>query len=97
VTAPTNDAAKRLRQTLLEDGWMPGSLAMNQLDEALAAEGRATMERIDARLGLSALRDYGYQPMYNGRPSCPFCDNFVDDEETHTTTCPLIAILGSRS
>ena len=28
-----------------------------------------------------------YQPMYNGRPSCPFCRNFVDDEETHTADC----------
>jgi hypothetical protein len=28
-----------------------------------------------------------YQPMYNGRPSCPFCGNFVDDEETHTEDC----------
>lgn len=37
----------------------------------------------------------GYQPQYNGRPSCPFCGNFVDDEETHTPVCVLRAALAS--
>lgn len=38
---------------------------------------------------LAHIRDSGYQPMYNGRPSCPFCHNFVDDEETHRPDCVL--------
>lgn len=45
------------------------------------------------RAGLEGLRDHGYQPMYNGRPSCPFCLNFVDDEETHRPGCVLVAAL----
>ena len=31
-----------------------------------------------------------HQPMYNGRPSCPFCGNFVDDEETHVDGCVVL-------
>lgn len=31
-----------------------------------------------------------YQPTYNGRPSCPFCGNFVDDEETHLPNCIVV-------
>jgi hypothetical protein len=42
---------------------------------------------------LQVLADHGYQPMYNGRPSCPFCANFVDDEQTHRPTCSLIRAL----
>ncbi len=46
---------------------------------------------------LRTIRDYGHQPMYNGRPSCPFCDNFVDEEETHRPGCILILLkLGPR-
>ena len=45
-----NEAAERLRDTLREDDWAEGSLAMGQLDEALAAERRATVERIRAQL-----------------------------------------------
>lgn len=33
------------------------------------------------------LQASSYQPMYNGRPSCPFCGNYIDDEETHTDNC----------
>lgn len=39
---------------------------------------------------LRNIRDQGYQPGYNGRPSCPFCENFVDDEETHEPECVLL-------
>jgi hypothetical protein len=42
----SNEAAERLRETLAADGWVEGSLATNQLDLALAAERRATVERI---------------------------------------------------
>jgi len=42
---------------------------------------------------LDILYRHGYQPMYNGRPSCPFCSNFVDDEETHTKYCLLSAFV----
>lgn len=45
------------------------------------------------REALEHLRDHGYQPMYNGRPSCPFCHQFVDDEETHLPSCILLAAL----
>jgi hypothetical protein len=45
------------------------------------------------RMALRAMRDYGYQPMYNGRPSCPFCGNFVDDEEGHNRGCVLLTDL----
>lgn len=48
-------------------------------------------ERLTARL--RHIRDSGYQPMYNGRPSCPFCGNFVDNEETHSPDCVLVATL----
>ena len=41
---------------------------------------------------LLALRAHGYQPVYNGRPSCPFCDNFIDEEETHDPSCVLLII-----
>lgn len=47
------------------------------------------------RMELEHLRDNGYQPMYNGRPSCPFCANFLDDEETHTESCPLVGFLAA--
>lgn len=30
-----------------------------------------------------------HQPRYNGRPSCPYCGNFVDSEEWHTSSCAL--------
>ncbi len=39
-------AADRLRETLTEDGWGTGSLAMSLLDQALAAERRAERRRI---------------------------------------------------
>lgn len=39
---------------------------------------------------LSRLRDRGYQPSYNGRPSCPFCSAFVDGEQTHSEECILL-------
>jgi hypothetical protein len=42
---------------------------------------------------LRHLRDDGYQPSYNGRPSCPFCGNFVDDEETHDPKCVLLDLV----
>ena len=55
--------------------------------------------RTDGKCGVSelrdwleALRDYGYQPMYNGRPSCPRCLNFIDEEETHRPGCLLLHI-----
>ena len=51
-------------------------------------EARARVERL-----MTNLRDYGHQPMYNGRPSCPFCGNFVDDEQTHEPACELVAAL----
>lgn len=41
---------------------------------------------------LLRLREHGYMPMYNGRPSCPFCHNFVDEEETHNPGCVLLAV-----
>jgi hypothetical protein len=42
---------------------------------------------------LEYLRDVGFQPMYNGRPSCPFCQHFVDDEEEHHESCVLVTSL----
>ncbi len=42
------------------------------------------------------LKENGYQPTYNGRPSCPFCENFIDEEETHDKNCPLIKFLKSK-
>lgn len=38
------------------------------------------------------LSEIGHQPMYNGRPSCPICENFLDNEETHDPTCSLLEI-----
>jgi hypothetical protein len=46
---------------------------------------------------LERLYREGYQPMYNGRPSCPFCGNFVDDEETHTAGCVLRSLDAERA
>ena len=43
------------------------------------------------RQWLDGLRVQGYQPMYNGRPSCPGCSNFVDEEETHKPGCITLA------
>ena len=45
------------------------------------------------RLGLENVLLNGYQPRYNGRPSCPFCANFVDAEETHAADCLLVQYL----
>jgi hypothetical protein len=45
---------------------------------------------------LESIRDNGFQPMFNGRPSCPFCDRFVDEEETHSPHCVLVVALASR-
>ncbi len=44
---------------------------------------------------LQRIHDFGYQPMYNGRPSCPFCFNFIDEEgqHRHRTNCVLVAAL----
>ena len=42
---------------------------------------------------LRALLDGGYQPMYNGRPSCPFCGNFIDAEQTHRLDCSGLVFL----
>lgn len=42
---------------------------------------------------LQYLVEHGYQPSYNGRPSCPICGAFVDDEETHTKGCALLAAI----
>jgi hypothetical protein len=49
-----------------------------------------TTRQLDFGDELTHLRDHGYQPSYNGRPSCPFCANFIDDEETHAAGCPLV-------
>lgn len=52
-----------------------------------------TEQEIDALRDRIELLEYAilqasrHQPMYNGRPSCPFCGNFVDSEEAHTTHC----------
>lgn len=55
---------------------------------------RAPLDGLTALLPeLRLLRDEGHQPMHNGRPSCPFCDMFIDDEETHAPDCPLVAAL----
>lgn len=43
-------------------------------------------------LETAILRASSYQPTYNGRPSCPFCGNFVDDEETHKPNCIVNSI-----
>jgi len=75
------------------DGFYSPTLTIDYHDDLKAAERRATVERLD----LEGLRDHGYQPMYNGRPSCPFCLNFVDDEETHTEGCELVAILDAEA
>jgi hypothetical protein len=58
-------------------------------------DGAVAEERL--RRALERLRDHGYQPMYNGRPSCPFCSSFVDAEETHAEGCVLVAALDSRT
>ncbi|MEO6666172.1 MAG: hypothetical protein ABIO65_05285 [Nitrospiria bacterium] len=42
---------------------------------------------------LERLAHSGYQPMHNGRPSCPFCGNFIDAEEDHTASCLLVIYL----
>jgi hypothetical protein len=55
---------------------------------SLAKAEREVVQRLVERL--HTLRDHGYQPMYNGRPSCPFCSNFIDDEETHSSDCILL-------
>jgi len=47
----------------------------------------------DIRPTLKHLFEKGYQPMYNGRPSCPFCFNFIDEEQGHTSDCSLRAYL----
>lgn len=58
-------------------------------------DGYDSANKIEERLwrALRNIRDFGYQPMYNGRPSCPFCNNFVDEEETHRKGCVLVAAL----
>ena len=55
-------------------------------ERAVKAESELA-EAWEAILGASA-----HQPMYNGRPSCPFCDNFVDDEETHHPRCIVVSV-----
>jgi hypothetical protein len=57
----------------------------------------AEVERLRALIPtLHDIYDNGYQPGYNGRPSCPFCGNFIDDEETHSDTCELRRALLDR-
>lgn len=41
---------------------------------------------------LAGIKRSGYQPMYNGRPSCPFCQHFVDEEQTHHPACVLLPL-----
>lgn len=53
------------------------------------ANGKESQIKILMNSSLRVLYNYGYQPMYNGRPSCPFCNNFVDEEETHSKNCLL--------
>lgn len=43
----------------------------------------------DLITALERLRRHGYQPMYNGRPSCPFCGHFIDSEDRHAFGCVL--------
>jgi len=87
-----------------DDGWrdpetadfsvelvLPRSLVWNLQDHA----ARSASPDLALAAALARIRDHGYQPMYNGRPSCPFCSNFVDDEETHRADCPLLAALRS--
>lgn len=67
---------------------------IGKAQKALAAANPApTADRTALLMELESLRDSGYQPGYNGRPSCPFCANFIDSEETHTPTCPLPRII----
>lgn len=74
---------------------MVANCGINVLHVHATEEWDTTKEKRRAQfmLTLQNLADNGYQPMYNGRPSCPFCLNFVDEEETHETNCPLITFL----
>ena len=67
---------------------------MNDGETPMTTPARPTTP--DLRSRLQAIFDHGYQPMYNGRPSCPFCHNFVDEEETHTHGCALRAVLAAQ-
>lgn len=65
----------------------------NHYESSEAASPATALLRL--RGALEWLRDHGYQPGYNGRPSCPFCENFVDDEEGHDADCALVYALAA--
>ena len=65
TTTTRNEAAERLREQLLAIGWTP--LGVATLDQALAAERRATVERIRERLNFEVVDEFG--PVANVRES----------------------------
>ena len=69
-------------------------------DAELQIEGiSATHEENRAQLNKAIeaiLEASPYQQRYNGRPSCPFCDEFIDEESTHDNDCIVIEIQGRQ-
>ncbi len=98
MTDIRDEVAQTITMALIErpDGsgltWNEATAAGHDVAAALAARG-LTVVRVELLYALEGLRDEGYQPSYNGRPSCPFCYNFVDDEETHAPGCVLVYAL----
>lgn len=82
----TETLAAKVRELEAENAIMARYVKKFPMSRAEAAESRvAELERIIVKASR-------YQPMYNGRPSCPFCGNFVDDEETHQDACIVVEI-----
>ena len=90
---PDAPAEGPLGQTLLRMGNRIADLVKER--DALLTQVAA---QPDTRLreALETLYRFGYQPMYNGRPSCPFCNHFIDDEDTHSAGCALRAALATE-
>jgi hypothetical protein len=84
-----------LRQELVDLQYELNSYNVElEIDRSNITYERETLSVIDVlREELEDLLRNGYQPMYNGRPSCPFCNHFVDSEETHADDCALVAAL----
>jgi hypothetical protein len=99
-TAPVTPRTGRQAIGMIACSFCGIDIFPEQEERHMALSHRKRIEReagsTDAlRAALEGLRDHGYQPMYNGRPSCPFCANFVDDEETHRPGCILVAALAA--
>lgn len=91
------DPAERLREMLIEDGWVPGSHAMNLLDEALAQARAAGAAEERERIRAAALVRWeerrghltmaGIIAILDAPAEADRCDRIVNNGEGEPTEC----------